>query len=54
MLFKRYKLTVVDCSTSIHVPSGTSWCISSDTHQVVEIQKETENYSDVYTILNRI
>ena len=25
----------------LHVPSGTPWFTSSDTHQVVEIKKET-------------
>ena len=31
----------VDRRTWLHVPSGTHWSTSSDTHQVVEIQKET-------------
>ena len=35
MLSKRYK------STEVYLPSGTPWSTSSDTHQVVEIQKET-------------
>ena len=48
MLSKQYKSTDVDCRTWLHVPSGTPWSTSSDTHQVVEIQKETS------TILNRI
>ena len=38
---KRYKSTEVDRRTWLHVPSGTPWSTSSDTHQVVEIQKET-------------
>ena len=38
---KRYKSTEVDGRTWLHVPSGTPWSTSSDTHQVVEIQKET-------------
>ena len=37
MLSKRYKSTEVDRSTWLHVPSGTPWSTSSDTHQVVEI-----------------
>ena len=41
MLSKRYKLTEVDRRTDLHVPSGTPWSTSSDTHQEVEIQKET-------------
>ena len=36
MLSKRYKSTEVDCGTWLHVPSGTPWSTSSDTHQVVE------------------
>ena len=35
MLFKRYKSTEVDSRTWLHVPSGTPWSTSSDTHQVV-------------------
>ena len=41
MLFKRYESTEVDRRTWLHVPSGTQWSTSSDTYQVVEIQKET-------------
>ena len=41
MLSKRYESTEVDRRTWLHVPSGTSWSTSSDTHQVVEIRKET-------------
>ena len=41
MLSKRYESTVVNRRTWLHVPSGTPWSTSSDTHQVVEIQKET-------------
>ena len=41
MLSKRYELTEVDRRTWLHVPSGTHWSTSSDTHQVVEIQIET-------------
>ena len=40
MLSKRYESTEVDRKTWLHVPSGTHWFISSDTHQVVEIQIE--------------
>ena len=49
---KRYKSTEVDQRTWLHLPSGTPWSTCRDTHQVVEIWKET--YLDVYTILNRI
>ena len=33
--------TEVDRRTWLHVPSGTHWSTSSDTHQVFEIQNET-------------
>ena len=38
MLSKRYESTEVNSRTWLHVPSGTHWSTSSDTHQVVEIQ----------------
>ena len=41
MLSKRYESTEVDRRTWLHVPSGTHWFTSSDTHQVVEKQKGT-------------
>ena len=41
MLSKRYESTKVDRRTWLHVPSGTHWSTSSDTHQIVEIQIET-------------
>ena len=41
MLSKRNKTSEVDRRTWLHVPSGTHWSTSSDTHQVVEIQIET-------------
>ena len=41
MLFKRYESTEVNSRTWLHVPSGTPWSTSSDTHEVVEIKKET-------------
>ena len=41
MLSKRFKSTDVDRRTWLHVTSETPWSISSDTHQVVEIKKET-------------
>ena len=47
MLSKRYKSTEVDRRTWLHVPSGTHWSTSSDTHQVVEIQIETS--TNMYT-----
>ena len=34
MLSKRYESTEVGRRTWLHVPSGTHWCTSSDTHQV--------------------
>ena len=39
---KRNESPKVKCRTWLHVPSGTRWSTSSDshTHQVVEIQKE--------------
>ena len=37
MLSKRYESTEVDRRTWLHVPSGTHWSTSSDTHQVVVI-----------------
>ena len=40
MLSKRYESTEVDSRTWLHVPSGTPWSTSSDTHQVVEIKKK--------------
>ena len=40
MLSKRYESTEVDRRTWLHVPSGTHWSTSSDTHQIVEIQIE--------------
>ena len=36
MLSKRYESTEVDRRTWLHVPSGTHWSTSSDTHQVVK------------------
>ena len=41
MLSKGYESTAVDRRTWLHVPLGTHWSTSSDTHQVVEIQIET-------------
>ena len=41
MLYKHYESTEVDRRTWLHVLSGTLWSTSSNTHQVVEIQKET-------------
>ena len=37
ILSKRYESTEVDRRTWLHVPSGTHWPTSSDTHQVIEI-----------------
>ena len=47
MLSKRYESTEVDRKTWLHVPSGTHWSTSSDTHKGVEIQKET--FTKMYT-----
>ena len=44
---KRYGSTEVDRRIWLHVPSGTHWSTSSDTHQVVEIYKET--FTKMYT-----
>ena len=35
-VLKRYELIEVNRRTWLHVPSGTLWSTSSDTHQVVE------------------
>ena len=48
MLSKRYESTEVDHRTWLHVPPGTHWSTSSDTHQVVEIQIETP--TKIYTL----
>ena len=55
MLSKRYESTEVDRRTWLHVPSGTHWSTSSDTHQVVEIQIETSTkmYTPLSTVFNR-
>ena len=37
MLSKRCNSTEVDCKTWLHVPIGTLWSTSGDTHQEVEI-----------------
>ena len=42
MLSKRYKSTEVDCRTWLHVPLGTPWPTSSDTHQLVKINTRLE------------
>ena len=44
---KRYESTKVGRRTWLHVPSGTPWSTSSDTHQVVKIKKETS--TKIYT-----
>ena len=41
MLPKRNESTDVDRRTWLDVPSWTHWSTSSDTHQVVEIDKDT-------------
>ena len=50
MLSKRYESTEVDRRTWLHVPSGTHWSTSSNTHQVVEIQIETSTTSTLKNI----
>ena len=52
MLSKRYGSTEVDRRTWLHVPSGTHWSTSSDTHQVVEIQIETSEIEITPHLLN--
>ena len=37
---KCYKSTEVNRITWLHVPLGTLWSTSNDTHQVVKIQKD--------------
>ena len=44
LLSTRYKSTEVDRRTSLYMSSGTQWSTSSDTYQVVEIQKEVISY----------
>ena len=39
--FYALKTLRIDRRTWLHVPSGTHWSTSSETHQVVEIWKET-------------
>ena len=50
MISKRCKSTEVDCRTWLHMPLGTPWSTSIDTHQVVEIQKEasTQMYTPLF------
>ena len=36
-LSKRYESTEADRRTWLHMPSGTLWSTSSDTHQVSEV-----------------
>ena len=60
MLSKRYESTKVDRRSWLHVPYGTHWSTSSDTHQVVEIQIETcicstcwdQSFSELVVILS--
>ena len=49
MLSKRYESTEVDRSIMLLVSSVTLWSTSSDTHQVVEIRKETSAKIYMYT-----
>ena len=43
MLSKCYESTEVDRRTGLHVPSETHWSTSSDTQQVVEIEKDVSS-----------
>ena len=45
---KVLRINRIDCGTWLHVPSGTHWSTSSDTHQIVESQKET--FTKMFTI----
>ena len=47
MLSKHYESTYVDSITWLHVPSGTHWSTSSDTHQVVKIYKRSKGPHNV-------
>ena len=50
MLSKSYESTEVDRRTRLHVPSGTHWSTSSDTHQVVEVVEiKIETFTKIYT-----
>ena len=44
MLSKCYKSTEVDRRTWLHVPSGTLWSTTSDTHQVVQVKCACQIY----------
>ena len=46
MLSKRYESIEVDRRTWLHVPSGTHWSTSSDTHQVVETPSRHKSFAD--------
>ena len=54
MLSNRYESTEVDRRPWLHVPSGTHWSTSSDTHQEVEIPIETSTkmYTPKQYLLN--
>ena len=49
MFSKRYESTEIDRRTWLHVPSGTPWSTSSDTHKVVAILKETSTKMYTYS-----
>ena len=49
MLSKRYESTEVDRRTWLHVPSGTHWSTSSDTHQVHVVEIKIETSTKMYT-----
>ena len=44
MLSKRHESTEVERRTWLHVPSGTLWSTSSDTHQVIEVMCACQIY----------
>ena len=53
MLSKRYKSTEVDRRTWLHVPSGTHWFTSSDTHQIRKLEENALNPNECITrVLN--
>ena len=49
MLSKLYESTEVDSRIWLHVPSGTPWSTSNDTHQVV-LNSKKETSIKMYTL----
>ena len=50
MLSKRYESTEVGRRTRFHVPSGTHWSTSMDTHQEVEKKETTTMMNTLFSI----